>query len=85
MELAILGWALTFAVVTAGAFVLARSLVQIASVAYNVMEKRLDARRATRQTVALTLVAIAALGATALVAALALLVALAALLEGNTF
>lgn len=85
MELAILGWALTFAVVTAGAFLVARSLVQLASVAYNVMEKRLDARRATRQTVVLTLAAAVALGATALVAALALLAVLASLLEGNTF
>lgn len=85
MELVILGWALVFAVVTAGAFLVARTVVQIASVAYGVLEKRLDRRTATRQTVLLSVGGIVALGVTALIAALAILVVLASFLEGNTF
>jgi hypothetical protein len=85
VELAILGWALTFAVITAGAFLVARSIVQIASVAYNLLEKRLDHRAATRQTLLLTAGGVAALGATAVVAALAILLVLASVLEGRTF
>ncbi len=85
MELVILGWALVFAVVTAGAFLVARTVVQIASVVYGVLEKRLDRRTATRQTVLLSVGGIVALGVTALIAALAILVVLASFLEGNTF
>ncbi len=85
MELVILGWALVFAVVTAGAFIVARSVVQIASVAYNVIEKRLDRRTATRQTVLLTVGGMVALVATALVASFAILVVLASFLEGSAF
>ena len=85
MELVILGWALTFAVITAGAFVVARSVVQIASVAYNVMEKRLDRRTATRQTVLLTVGGVLALLMTALIASYAILTVLASFLQGNTF
>lgn len=83
MELVILGWALTFAVVTAGAFLVARAVVQIASVAYAYIEKRLDRREATRQTMALTAGALIALLATALVAASAILLVLASFLQGQ--
>lgn len=85
MELVILGWALVFAAVAAGVFVVARSLIQIASVAYDAIERKIDAREATRQTVLLGVGGTVALVATALVAATAILVILAALLEGNTF
>ncbi len=85
MELVILGWALVFAVITAGAFLVARSVVQIATVAYDAMEKRLDRRTATRQAILLTAGSLVALVATALVAALAILVVLATFLQGNTF
>jgi hypothetical protein len=85
MELVILGWALVFAVVAAGVFIVARSLIQIASVAYSAIEKRLDTREATRQSALLALGGTIALLATALVAATAILVILAALLQGSTF
>jgi hypothetical protein len=52
MEIAILIWFVIAAGIAAGAFVIARSAIQIASVAYNVLEKRLDPRVATRQTIA---------------------------------
>lgn len=82
MELAILVWAIVGAGITAGAFLIARSAVQIASVAYAALEKRLDPRTATRQSILLTLGMVAALGVTALVAAIAILALLAGLLEG---
>ena len=58
MESAILIWFIVGAGIAAGAFVLARSTIQIASVGYSVLEKRLDPRVATRQTIALTLAAV---------------------------
>lgn len=85
MELVILGWALTFAVITAGAFLVARAVVQIASVTYAYIEKRLDRREATRQTMTLTAGALIALLATALVAASAILLVLASFLQGQAF
>jgi len=85
MELVILGWALVFAVVSAGVFLVARALIQIASLVYNAYEKRIDSRTATRQSALLAIGSIVALLATALVAATAILVILASLLQGNTF
>lgn len=85
MELAILAWALIGAGITAGAFLIARAAVQIASVAYAYMEQRLDRRTATRQTILLAVGGVVAIGATALIAALAILALLAAYLEGSTF
>ena len=85
MELVILGWALVFAVVSAGVFLVARALIQIASLVYNAYEKRIDGRTATRETALLAIGSIVALLATALVAATAILVILASLLQGNTF
>ena len=51
MESAILIWFIIGAGIAAGAFVLARSTIQIASVGYSVLEKRLDPRVATISTV----------------------------------
>lgn len=62
---------------------MARSAVQIASVAYRVIEKEMDARTATRQTTLLTLAMVAALIVTAVVAGYAILVMFATLLEGS--
>jgi len=67
MEGAILVWFIVGAGIAAGAFVLARSAIQIASVGYGVLEKRLDPRVATRQTVLLTVAALAALVATSII------------------
>jgi hypothetical protein len=69
--------------IAAGAFVLARSAIQIASVAYNVLEKRLDPRVATRQTLLLTLAGIAALVATSIIAGIAILAMLQGLLNAS--
>lgn len=85
METAILIWFLIGAGIAAGAFLIARSAVQIASVAYAVLEKRLDPRVATRQTIALTLGAVAALIATAIVSGVAILALLQGLLSASGF
>lgn len=81
MEIAVLVWALVGAGITAGAFLIARTAVQIATVGYQVLERRLDVRTATRQTVLLTVALLVAGGVTALIAAIAILALLAAGLQ----
>jgi limonene-1,2-epoxide hydrolase len=83
VELAILIWFVIAAGIAAGAFVIARSAIQIASVAYNVLEKRLDPRVATQQTIALTLAGIAALIATSIIAGIAILAMLQGLVNAS--
>lgn len=80
-EGAILVWLAIGIGVAAGVFVVARSAVQIATVAYRVLEKQMDARTATRQTTLLGLTMIAALVVTAIVAGYAILYIFASLLE----
>ena len=69
--------------VAGGVFLMARSAVQIASVAYRVIEKEIDTRTATRQTTLLSLAMLAALIVTAVVAGYAILVMFATLLDGS--
>ncbi len=83
IEGAILVWLAIGVGIAAGVFVIARSAVQIASVAYRVIEKEVDARTATRQTTLLSLAMLAALVVTAVVAGYAILVMFATLLEGS--
>ena len=83
MEIAILIWFVVGAGIAAGAFILARSAIQIASIGYNVLEKRLDPRVATRQTIMVTLAAIAALVATSIVAGIAILAMLQGLVNAS--
>jgi hypothetical protein len=83
MEISILIWFVVGAGIAAGAFVIARSTIQIASVAYNVLEKRLDPRVATRQTIALTLAGITALVATSIIAGIAILAMLQGLINAS--
>src|SRR5688572_30598802 len=83
VEGAILVWLAIGIGITAGVFVVARSAVQLASVAYRVIEKEIDARTATRQTTLLSLAMVAALIVTAVVAGYAILVMFATLLEGS--
>ncbi|MDQ6857845.1 MAG: hypothetical protein M3Z65_02495 [Chloroflexota bacterium] len=83
METALLIWFAIGAGIAAGAFIIARSTIQIASVAYNVLEKRLDPRVATRQTILLTLAAIAALAATSIIAGIAILAMLQGLIDAS--
>ncbi len=85
MEGAILIWFAIGAGIAAGAFLIARSAVQIAVVAYGVLEKRLDPKVATRQTVALTLGIILAVIATAIIAGYAILTIFASLLGNASF
>jgi len=83
MEGAILVWFIIGAGIAAGAFVLARSAIQIASVGYGVLEKRLDPRVATRQTILLTIAALAALVATSIIAGIAILAILQGLIDAS--
>ncbi len=83
IELAILIWLAIGIGITAGVFLLARATVQIATVAYKVIEKQMDAKTATRQTGALSLVIVLALAATAFVAGYAILVVFGSLLDNS--
>ena len=83
MEIAILIWFVVGAGIAAGAFIIARSAIQVASIAYNVLEKRLDPRVATRQTILLTLAGVAALIATSVIAGIAILAMLQGLVDAS--
>jgi len=83
VELAILIWFVVGAGIAAGAFIIARSAIQIATVAYNVLEKRLDPRVATRQTILLTLGGLAAVVATSIIAGIAILAMLQGLINAS--
>ena len=83
VEGAILVWLAIGVGIAGGVFIVARSAVQIASVAYRVIEKEMDARTATRQTTLLSLAIVAALIVTAVIAGFAILVMFATLLQGS--
>ncbi len=83
VEGAILVWLAIGVGIAGGVFIVARSAVQIASVAYKVIEKEMDARTATRQTTLLSLAIVAALIVTAVIAGFAILVMFATLLQGG--
>jgi hypothetical protein len=83
VEVAILLWLGIGIGITAGVFLIARIAVQLASVAYRVLEKQMDTRTATRETGLLSLAILAALAATAVIAGYAILVVFASLLESG--
>jgi hypothetical protein len=83
VEGAILLWLGIGAGITAGVFLISRIAVQLATVAYKVLEKQMDRRTATRETGLLSLAILAALAATAVVAGYAILVVFASLLESS--
>jgi hypothetical protein len=83
VEGAILVWLAIGVGIAGGVFIVARSAVQIASVAYRVIEKEIDARTATRQTTLLSLALVAAIIVTAVVSGYAILVMFATLLQGS--
>ena len=83
VEGAILVWLVIGVGIAGGVFIVARSAVQIASVAYKVIEKEMDARTATRQTTLLSLAIVAALIVTAVIAGFAILGMFATLLQGS--
>ena len=82
-EWAILIWLAIGAGIAGGVFLVARSAVQIGSVAYRVTEKQLSRESATRQTALLSLAMIAALGVTALIAGYAIFAVFGQLLESG--
>lgn len=80
-DVAILVWLAVGAGIAGGVFLIARSAVQIGSVAYRVMEKQLSRQAATRETALLSLVMVAALVVTALIAGYAIFAIFGQLLE----
>ena len=83
VEGAILLWLAMGVGITAGVFLISRIAVQLATVAYKVIEKEMDTRTATRETGLLSLAILAALAATAVIAGYAILVVFASLLESG--
>ena len=83
VEGAILIWLAIGIGIAGGVFLVARTAVQLASVAYKVIEKQMDRGTATRQTGLLSLAMLAALAATAVIAAYAILTLFASLLESG--
>ena len=71
-EWGILIWLAIGAGIAGGVFLVARSAVQIGSVAYRAMEKQLSGQAATRQAALLSVAMIAALVVTALIAGYAI-------------
>ncbi len=82
-ETAILVWLAIGAGIAGGVFIVARSAVQLGSIAYRVMEKRLDKKEATSQTAMLSAVIVVTLLVTAVIAAYALLVVFGTLLQNS--
>src|SRR5207237_10345370 len=80
-EWGVLIWLAIGAGIAGGVFLVARSAVQIGSVAYRVMEKQLSSQAATRQAALLSLAMIAALLVTALIAGYAIFAIFGQLLE----
>jgi hypothetical protein len=83
VEGAILMWLAIGIGIAGGVFLVARTAVQMASVAYKVIEKQMDTRTASRQTGLLSLALLAALATTAVIAGYAILVLFASLLENG--
>ena len=82
-ETAILVWLALGAGIAGGVFIVARSAVQIGSVAYRVMEKQMSGRAATRQTMLLTGAMIAAIVVTAFIAGYAIFAVFGSLLDSS--
>ena len=79
----ILIWLAIGAGIAAGVFLVARSAVQIGSLAYRVMEKQLSGQVATRQAALLSVAMIAALVVTAVIAGYAIFAIFGQLLEST--
>ena len=81
VDAAILVWLAIGAGIAAGVFVVARSAIQIGSVAYRAMEKQLSSGAATRQAALLSLAMVAAIFVTALIAGYAIFAIFGQLLD----
>ena len=79
----ILIWLAIGAGIAAGVFLVARSAVQIGSVAYRVMEKQLSGQAATRQAALLSVAMVAALVVTAVIAGYAIFAIFGQLLDST--
>ena len=77
----ILIWLAIGAGIAGGVFIIARSAVQIGSVAYRVMEKQLSGQAGTRQAALLSVAMIAALVVTAVIASYAIFAIFGQLLD----
>ena len=77
----ILIWLAVGAGIAGGVFLVARSAVQIGSVAYRAMEKQLSGQAATRQAALLSLAMIAAIAITAVIAGYAIFAIFGQLLD----
>jgi hypothetical protein len=82
-ETAILIWLAVGAGIAGGVFIVARSAVQIGSVAYRVMEKQLSGAAATRQTMLLTGAMVAAIVVTAFIAGYAIFAVFGSVLDSS--
>lgn len=83
VEVAILIWLAIGIGVAAGVFLISRIAVQLATVAYKVIERQMDTRTASQQTGLLSLAILAALAATAVIAGYAILVLFGSILENG--
>ena len=83
IEGAILIWLAVGAGIAAGVFVVARSAVQLGSVAYRVMEKQISRQAATRETMLLGGVLFIALFVTAIIAGYAIFAIFGSVLESG--
>jgi len=83
IEGAILIWLAIGAGIAAGVFVVARTAVQLGSVAYRVMEKQLSGGAATRQTMLLSGAMLVALFITAIIAGFAIFAIFGSILESG--
>jgi len=79
----ILIWLAIGAGIAAGVFLVARSAVQIGSVAYRVMEKQLSGQAATRQAALLSVAMVVALVVTAVIAGYAIFAIFGQLLDST--
>ena len=82
-EVSILIWLAVGAGIAGGVFIVARSAVQLGSVAYRVMEKQLSGKSATQQTALLSIAMVAALVVTAFIAGYAIFAMFGTLLEST--
>ena len=83
IEGAILIWLAIGSGIAAGVFVVARTAVQLGSVAYRVMEKQLSGGAATRQTMLLSGAMLVALFITAIIAGFAIFAIFGSILESG--
>lgn len=81
MELAILVWLVVGAGITAGAFLVARAVVEIGAVAFAAFERTVTGREAARRSATLAAGAAGALIVTAVIGAIAVLAIFAGLLS----